>query len=74
MNKMEKQKKILSERLLEEQGRMGLSHSEMAIRLDISESQYDNMVNCRRSGSRGYSLDTLNKIFDNTEIKPNEIF
>lgn len=70
---LDKQAKRLAVLLLLEQERLGLNEYEMAIRCEISERQYKYMLK-GEIGERGYYQDTLNKIFQNTNIKSNDIF
>lgn len=70
---LDKQIKKLSDLLRNEQDKLRLTQYEMAIRLDMSETQYKNLIRGIH-GNQGYTMDTLNKIFDNTNIVCCDIF
>lgn len=70
---LDKQSKKLAELLLMEQERLNLAEYEMAIRLDMSLSQYNYLIRGIH-GNHGYTMDTLNKIFENTRIECCDVF
>lgn len=70
---LDKQAKKLSYMLRNEQLRLGLNQHEMAIRLDMSDMQYKNLI-YGVHGKQGCTMDTLNKIFENTRIECCDVF
>lgn len=69
----DKQADKIRDLLLSEQDRLGLAQYQMAIRLDMPLSQYNRLIRAQ-SGNIGYSMKTLNKIFENTKITCQDVF
>lgn len=73
-NTIEKQMKKIAILLRNEQIRLGLTEYEMSIRIDVSYRQYIHLIKADHAQTYGYSLDTLNKIFENTNIECCDVF
>lgn len=74
MAKIDEQKKKIAAMLLTEQKNLHLTENQMAERLGMSNRQYSYLLSCKTASKSGYCMDTLNKIFDNTNINSLDIF